>query len=578
MKGQPLFRHLSPCLVLVLALTGLAPQVRGIAQAHLARAAPARTVTAAAPVDVRGVLLALHRTTWIGEVAQGDGTLLGVHFASAAQTRGLRTGTRLVMSAVPQNHGHLLVRTLRVTGRADTARVRGIVARMLERHSFELLGLHGATVLVRLAPTSNLTAVQSRGTRTDVASASVAPGMQVDLDVGLDSSATLLARQIKMIKKAAGRVNLAGVIMATQPAQGTIIIANDNEQRSVISVGALARVYHVGQQVEVSGIAMGPGHSTASLEGAPSLPEDSAKKQTHSNNLASPTATAPTASPPAGQPGGTTSCDNACTATATPATTRGDDHRSGGGGTGCYYTCPATPTQTIGTPLPTANAVGEPDDHHGGGNTGCYYACPATPAPGGTTTVPTPLPAPTDEHHSGASAGCFSGCSPQATFTSSTPQVTPTASGEDHHSGAADAGCYYACPATPTVGAPVPTATTSAVTDDHGGHDGAGVGCSSSCPATATVVTTVPPSATATEPAELATATATAAGDDHKGGGCYYTCPPATGTSTAGAPAPTATVTPGIEAPTATPTVAVQPPVATPTSDDRQRGKPTATP
>jgi len=564
MKSQPLFRRLSPCLVLALALTGLAPQVRGMAQAHPLRAAPVRTAAAAAPVDVRGVLLALHRTTWIGEVAQGDGTFLGVRFASAAQTRGLQTGTRLVMSAVPQDHGHLLVRTLRVTGRADTARVRGVVARMLEHHSFELLGLHGATVLVRLAPTSNLTAVQSRGTRTDVASASVAPGMQVDLDVGLDSSATLLTRKIKMIKKAAGQVNLAGVIMATQPAQGTIIIANDDEQRSVISVGALARVYHVGQQVEVSGIAMGPGHSTASLEAARSLPEDSAKKQIHSNNQDSPTATAPTASPPAGQSGGTTSCDNACTATTTPATTRGDDHRSGGGGTGCYYSCPATPTQTIGTPLPTATVVGEPDDHHGRASTGCYYACPATPTPSGTTAVLTPLPAPTDEHHSGAGAGCFSGCSPQATGTSSAPRVTPTASGEDHHSGADDAGCSSSCPATPTVEALVPTATASVVTDDHGG---AGGGCSSSCPATPTVVTTVPPSATAI-----------AADDDHKGGGCYYTCPPATATSTAGAPAPTATVIPGTEAPTATPTVAVQPPVATPTSDNRQRGKPTATP
>ena len=471
--------------------------------AAIRRASPstARHTTAAARASaIHGTLVAVHRAARVGDLALDDGTLTALRFASAFQASGAQVGARLVVTVATPGSARPLVQALHVTGRATTVRLRGVVARVLPRESIEILGTHGAAVIVQLDGASGLTTLRPGArysARTEDRPAIVLSGSEVDLHLRIGATGALAVRQARLVHAHVGRIEVEGIVKATNPRAGTITIENEDGERTVVAVGAQARAYYVGEQAEASGIPSGT-HVTAT--------------RTRGD-------------------GGSDRHGNQGGLQGTPGAS--GDGRHGGDGAGCDYSCPATPpaetaTATAGTQHGAFGGSG--DDHHGGGATGCYYTCPPTATAGQTATA---APSGDDNHHGGGGAtGCYYAC-PATPAASATATAAATSSGDDSHNGGGSSGCYYTCPPTPTTGAAaVPTAT--AATSDDNGHNGGAAGCYYTCPAT--------PTSTSTAEASIPTATATS-DDNHGGGaGCYYACPP-TAIGTAAAPSPTSTPT-----------------------------------
>ena len=250
-------------LALVVGFTGLQP---GMAAIRRASPSTARHTTAAARASaIHGTLVAVHRAARVGDLALDDGTLTALRFASAFQASGAQVGARLVVTVATPGSARPLVQALHVTGRATTVRLRGVVARVLPRESIEILGTHGAAVIVQLDGASGLTTLRPGArysARTEDRPAIVLSGSEVDLHLRIGATGALAVRQARLVHAHVGRIEVEGIVKATNPHAGTITIENEDGQRTVVAVGAQARVYYVGEQAEASGILSGT-HVTA---------------------------------------------------------------------------------------------------------------------------------------------------------------------------------------------------------------------------------------------------------------------------------------------------------------------------
>jgi hypothetical protein len=272
MNRLVILRPLASAAVLAVAAMGVAPASAALPQASsLSRVSPQAL---AMPVVFRGTLVALHRAQRTGVLADADGRLFPLRFTSVAQERRLRVGSRLTVSGDAHYHVRLLVRALRLEGISTRAHIHGTVARRLGRGAIEMLGVNGAALLIHLGHV-RVTRVYHRGGRFVRALASIKPGDRLNTVVALTGAgavatgtATVVAPPLRPSPAAPSpmQIEVAGHITAVNAAAGTITIQDEAGLTVVVSVGAAAGTYHVGQDVDVVGIPTGPGGSAATVQ------------------------------------------------------------------------------------------------------------------------------------------------------------------------------------------------------------------------------------------------------------------------------------------------------------------------
>jgi hypothetical protein len=219
-----------------------------------------------APPGLHGTLVALHRAQLTADLAVANGSLVPLRFTSAAQQRRLRVGSRLTVSGDARDHVRLLVRALRLEGVSTRAHIHGTVARRLGRAAVELLGMHGAAVMIRLGHV-RVIRVLPRAGRFVRTAASIKPGDRLDTAVTLTGAGAVATgtATVAAPPPAPAQVEVEGLITAVDPTAGTITIQDEDGPSTVVSVSA-AGTYHVGQEIEVVGTPTGPGGSAVSVQ------------------------------------------------------------------------------------------------------------------------------------------------------------------------------------------------------------------------------------------------------------------------------------------------------------------------
>jgi hypothetical protein len=259
-----ILRPLASAAVLALAAMGVAPAFAAQPQASsLSRVSPQAL---AMPPVLRGTLVELHRAQLTADLAVANGNLYSLRFPSVAQQRRLRVGSRLTVSGDARHPVRLLVRTVHLEGVSTRAHIHGTVARRLGRAAVEVLGMHGAAVMIRLGHV-RVTRVLHRGGRFVRTLSSIAPGDRLDTAVtltGAGAEATVIATVVAP-PPAPAQVEVEGLITAVDAAAGTITIQDEDGPTTVVSVSA-AGTYHVGQEVEVVGTPTGTGGSATSVQ------------------------------------------------------------------------------------------------------------------------------------------------------------------------------------------------------------------------------------------------------------------------------------------------------------------------
>src|SRR5919199_12912 len=155
-------RPLASAAVLALATMGVAPAFA--ARPQVSSLSGVSPQALAMSVVFRGTLVELHRAQRTGDLADADGRLFPLRFTSAAQAQRLRVGSRLTVLGDARYHVRLLVRALRLEGLSTRAHIHGTVARRLGRAAVEVLGMHGAAVMIHLGH-ARITRLLPRGGR-----------------------------------------------------------------------------------------------------------------------------------------------------------------------------------------------------------------------------------------------------------------------------------------------------------------------------------------------------------------------------------------------------------------------------
>jgi hypothetical protein len=264
MNRLAILRPLASAAVLALAAMSVAPVFAARPQAgSLSRVS--QQALLATPV-LHGTLVALHHAQRTADLAVADGHLFPLRFTSVAQAQRLRVGSRLTVSADARHQIRLLVRTLRLEGISTRAHIHGTVARRLGRAAVEVLGMHGAAVMIHLGH-ARITRLLPRGGRFIRTLASIAPGEQLDTAVTLTGAGAVATgtATVAAPPPASAQVEVEGIVTAVNPASGTITIRDEDGPTTVVSVSA-AGTYHVGQEVEVVGTPTGPGGSAATVQ------------------------------------------------------------------------------------------------------------------------------------------------------------------------------------------------------------------------------------------------------------------------------------------------------------------------
>lgn len=273
---------------LIFALSS-GPTVMGLLSARVSSVSLPRATSGV--VHLQGTLIALHRVACTGDIALANGELLPLRFTSVAQERLLHVGDSVAVAAEVHGRARLLVRTIR-THRfgghwlgghwfgghwfgghwfGGHWLIQGTTARLLSHGNVEVLGVHGAAVVVHIG-TARLHVAQTTSLFAPTAAyaadsaAQLRTNQDIVTEVTLTRAGTLDAVTVTVVASHVGRVDVEGRITAVNHAAGTVTITDENGQSTVVAMGSATAGYHVGQDAVMSGTPTGPGSSDVTVQ------------------------------------------------------------------------------------------------------------------------------------------------------------------------------------------------------------------------------------------------------------------------------------------------------------------------
>jgi hypothetical protein len=260
-----IFRPLASAAVLALVAVAQ-PGVAALSQAAM------RSQPAPMPANLTGILMTLHRAQFGAELAVSDGAFYRVRFASVAQVRPLRVGSRVTVSGDASSQVRLVVHVLRTQGASSRAHLRGLVGRRLGRGIVQVFGKNGAVMMLNLGR-ARITRVHRATGLFDATAASadagpdVRQGDEIDTPVTLTGAGAVATGTATVAALPPVQVEVEGRITAVNTAEGTITVQDDDAgPATVVALGAARGTYSAGQDVEVYGTVASAGSSGATVQ------------------------------------------------------------------------------------------------------------------------------------------------------------------------------------------------------------------------------------------------------------------------------------------------------------------------
>lgn len=267
MVRPTVFRPLAGASAVALASLYAQPAL-ALVQAHGAATVPALSRAASGHVRLRGTLVALHPRARVGDLALADGSMVPLRFSSAAQERRLHVGSRLLIAADAHGHARLLVRSLTI-GPAGNRWwgnrwwgnrwwMHGVVTRPLVHGAAQMVGMNGAAVVVGVKGARVTDATQTAQLLAPSAAYAdtrphVQSGQAIDVQATLTRQGVLVALAVKITATHVTHIDVEGSVTAVNRAAGTVTIADEDGQKTVVAVGKAAASYRAGQNIEVGG-------------------------------------------------------------------------------------------------------------------------------------------------------------------------------------------------------------------------------------------------------------------------------------------------------------------------------------
>jgi hypothetical protein len=215
--------------------------------AVLALAAPASAAT------LRGTVVHRNARAHSFVVAGRHGALSAIH-----ARRSPRPGSIVSVAARRLRNGTFAAQRIRLLGRSNRARMRGVVTFVNRRNGTFVLSARGASILIH----------RHRAGAATAADATPSVGDQVEADGTVDDQGDVEDNQTTVQGQANGPVDLEGTVLAVDTTARTLTLSadDDNESGASITVDVPTTIdisaFSAGQEVELVGTPNGDGTFT----------------------------------------------------------------------------------------------------------------------------------------------------------------------------------------------------------------------------------------------------------------------------------------------------------------------------